>query len=101
MFRNEDYENLQLLHQHIHRVDFRLQFLKRVFHSFILDCAADINDILDALINPSRTSWLAEDVRGSNKKFDAVLSQNYLLEESYGLSWASDILKLERKVIRN
>lgn len=101
MFKNEDYENLQLLYQHIHRVDFRLHFLKKVFHSFIRDCVIDINGILDAPINPSRTSWLAEDVRGRNKEFDAVSSQKYLLEESHGISWALGILELERKVARN
>jgi hypothetical protein len=101
MFRNEDFENLRLLYQHIHRVDFRLQFLKELFCSFILGCAAVINDIFNASINLSRTSWLAEDVHRRNKKFEAVSAQNYLLEESHGLSWALDILELERKATRN
>jgi cullin 3 len=101
MFRDEDFQNLQLLHEHIHRVDFRLQFLKKVFHSFIVDCATDINDILDASINLSQTSWLADDIHGRNRKFEAVSAQNYLLGESHGLSWALDILELERKATRN
>jgi len=98
MFRNEDYQNLQLLHEHIHRIDLRVQFLKKVFHSFILDYAADINDILEASINISRTSLLADDASSRNQ---TISSQNYLLEESHGLSWAAGILELERKATRN
>jgi cullin 3 len=101
MFRNEDYQNLQLLYEHIHRVDFHLQFLKDFFRSFILGCAADIRDIFDASINLSRTPWIAENVHGRNRKFEAVSVRKYLLEESHGLSWVSDMIKLERKVTRN
>jgi cullin 3 len=98
MFRNEDFENLRLLYQHIRRVDFRLQFLKKVFRFFILDCAAAINDILEASINISRTSLLADDGSSRDQK---ISSQNYLLEESHGLSWAAGTLELERKATRN
>ncbi|PMD13239.1 Cullin repeat-containing protein [Hyaloscypha hepaticicola] len=89
MFRDENYDDLRLLYRHIQRVDPRLQFLRKALTSFIIGCVADIDDTFDASTS--------KDVPGESW---TLFSRQLLREESLHLTWATEILQLERKITR-